>query len=196
MDQPYVTGFSRYQPDTGSATEKVERPSQRAFDLVWQVLGSNQRRRCRQIYRPRDDREVTRSNSPERVFQGPYRDRMAVDARVTTASAGGVTRDRCASGGSPSGSGRHWLNVVLGDLAPSAGLHSTSSPGLLVRAATSSMVDTPRYLSRGADGTNRLVLSGFEYVNAERALLRDTRRTHPARRNHEPSAVRRSRSEP
>ena len=50
MDQPYVTGFSRYQPDTGSPTQKVERPSQRTFDLVWQVLGSNQRRRCRQIY--------------------------------------------------------------------------------------------------------------------------------------------------
>ena len=44
-----ISPVSRNQRQRAT-TQKVERPSQRTFDLVWQVLGSNQRRRCRQIY--------------------------------------------------------------------------------------------------------------------------------------------------
>ena len=54
----------------------------------WQVLGSNQRRRCRQIYRPPDNLALTRRNTTSQRFQGPYRDRTPVSNRTPSASAG------------------------------------------------------------------------------------------------------------
>src|SRR2546426_12291867 len=42
---------------------KTKMPSQRLLILLWQVLGSNQRRRCRRFYRPPPKLAPTRKNS-------------------------------------------------------------------------------------------------------------------------------------
>ena len=111
--QPYPTGSSRYQPDSAPRTQKVERPSQRTFDLVWQVLGSNQRRRCRQIYRPPRNPALTRPNSTERASQGPHRDRTAVDHRRRSRSSRQPQRD-----GRDARAPRSYLPSRASDLEP------------------------------------------------------------------------------
>ena len=88
MEQSYSPGYGQLQPDSGLIAKVGERPSGRPFALVWQVLGSNQRRRCRQIYRPLGDMAVTRLNTQSRVFQGPHRDRTTVIHRRQSLQVG------------------------------------------------------------------------------------------------------------
>jgi len=79
-------GLLSFEP-VHEGMEPDKSPGQRPFKLWWQVLGSNQRRRCRQTYRPPDNLALTRSNTTSGRFQGPYRDRTAVSGRTYAASA-------------------------------------------------------------------------------------------------------------
>ncbi len=72
---------------------EIKTPCQRPLLDWWQVLGSNQRRRCRQIYRPPDKPMLTRVNGPDLRFQGTNRARTAVDTRRTSTSTRHPHRD-------------------------------------------------------------------------------------------------------
>jgi len=86
---PHIQGEARHPRSSSSSKGLVTA----CWSCWWQVLGSNQRRRCRQIYRPPRNPALTRPNSIERASQGPHRDRTAVDHRRRSRSSRQPQRD-------------------------------------------------------------------------------------------------------
>ena len=79
--QPNAAGLQR-QPSTRRF------PNETTFFLVWQVLGSNQRRRCRRFYRPPPKPPPTRANSAASDSVGRNRDQTPVGSQRQPMSPG------------------------------------------------------------------------------------------------------------